>query len=106
MTHWSQISFESRLSDRNEPLGSDQSVLSAQNSASESRSGRWTGAGAGAGAVGGSAGLGAAAAGGCETGGVCGAHEGIAAATAKISDAVPARRFHSIDNQLTPQPAS
>ncbi len=40
MTVWKKSSFDSRLSDRNSPSGSESSVTMFQNSASESESGR------------------------------------------------------------------
>src|SRR5881409_2474592 len=63
MTYCSQTSFDSRFSDRNVPPGSDRSVVSFQNSASDSRSGSPAGAGAatGAGATGAAAPAGGAA---------------------------------------------
>jgi hypothetical protein len=48
MTCCSQISFDSRLSDRNDPPGSDKSPINFQNSASDRRDGSPAGAGAGA----------------------------------------------------------
>src|SRR6266487_4682280 len=95
MTFWSQTSFDRRLSDRNEPPGSDRSVVSFQNSASVRRSGSLAGAGAGAGAAaggdGGGAGVAAGAGGGAgiAAGGACLAQETGPAAT--ISARSPAQ---------------
>src|SRR5688500_245298 len=85
MTCCSQTSFESRLSERNDPPGSDKSPISFQNSASDSRSGslapfdslRSLRAGAELAAGGGGSGAGAAAGGGAgaAAGGACFAQE-------------------------------
>src|SRR5687768_1717684 len=40
MTYWNTVSFDTRLSDRNRPLGSENSVTSIQNVRSSSRWGR------------------------------------------------------------------
>src|SRR6266568_2559830 len=105
MMDCSPISFDSRLSDRNTPFGSENSVLNVQKSASEMRSGIATGTGAGAAGAGALGDAGAAVVAGCDAGGTCRAHEAGVAATTSTSHALPARRFHSIDNQLTSQSA-
>jgi hypothetical protein len=109
MTYWSQTSFDSRLSERNEPPGSERSVTSFQNSVSDRRSGSLAGAGAGAGTDGGGgAGVATGAGGGAGTtaGGACFAQETGPVATISASNPAQTNRPDILSNRLTSQAGS
>src|SRR5258708_22261967 len=100
MTYCSQTSFDNRLSERNDPPGSDRSMTSFQNSASDKRSGRPAGAGAAAAVVDAAAGGGAA---GAVAGGACFAHETGVAAINSASDQAQTNRFDMLTGSFRPR---
>src|SRR6185503_13363035 len=111
ITYCSQTSFDSRLSERNVPFGSDRSVVNCQKSWSESFWGS-VAAAAGAAVVGGGL-LGAAAtgAGAGTDGGVCGACGAAECAAQEIgpaairspSDSANAKRFNMFEFDPAPR---
>src|SRR5436190_94342 len=120
MTYCSQTSFERRLSDRNDPPGSDSSLMKAQNSVSVRRAGSrpfdslrslraapLDGAAPGDAGGAGVAVTGAAGGGVAATAGACFAHDCGPAAIHNASDPakmIERERFSS--NRLTSQPES